>query len=57
MEIDIAHVDREAAARGQGVALADSFSARDDLADDMLVRPFRITVAAKHAYYPRAGMN
>jgi LysR family glycine cleavage system transcriptional activator len=51
LEIGIAHVGIEAAIRGQGVALGDSFSARDDLADGTLVRPFRLTVPAKHAYY------
>ena len=51
LEIGVAHVGIEAAVRGQGVALGDSFSARDDLADGTLIRPFRITVPAKHAYY------
>ncbi len=51
LEIGIAHVGIEAAVRGQGVALGDSVSVRDDLADGTLIRPFRITVPAKHAYY------
>lgn len=51
LEIGIAHMGIEAAVRGQGVALGDSFSVREDLADGTLIRPFSFQVPAKHAYY------
>lgn len=51
LEIGIAHVGIEAALHGQGVALGDSFSVSDDLADGTLIRPFSVQVPAKHAYY------
>ena len=51
LEIGNAHIGIEAAVRGQGVALGDSFSVRDDLADGTLIRPFSVTVPARHAYY------
>ncbi|AXL50930.1 LysR family transcriptional regulator [Paraburkholderia caffeinilytica] len=51
LEIGNAHIGIEAAVRGQGVALGDSFSVRDDLVDGTLIRPFNITVPSRHAYY------
>ncbi|WP_431824874.1 LysR substrate-binding domain-containing protein [Burkholderia sp. F1] len=51
LEIGNAHIGIEAAARGQGVALGDSLSVRDDLLDGTLVRPFNTAVPARHAYY------
>ncbi|QCP53015.1 LysR family transcriptional regulator [Trinickia violacea] len=51
LEIGNAHIGIEAAVRGQGVALGDSFSVRDDLADGTLIRPFSVTVPSRHAYY------
>ena len=41
----------EAAATGQGVALARGALAADDLASGRLVRPFEINVPAEYAYY------
>ncbi len=41
----------EAAATGQGVALARGALAADDLASGRLVRPFEIKVPAEYAYY------
>ncbi|MBJ9756087.1 LysR family transcriptional regulator [Burkholderia cepacia] len=51
LEIGNAHIGVEAAARGQGVALGDSLSVRDDLIDGTLVRPFSAAVPARYAYY------
>lgn len=51
LEIGNAHIGIEAAIHGQGVALGDSFSVRDDLMDGTLIRPFSITVPSRHAYY------
>nr|WP_218884365.1 LysR substrate-binding domain-containing protein [Burkholderia guangdongensis] len=51
LEIGNAHIGIEAALHGQGVALGDSFSVRDDLIDGTLIRPFDVTVPARHAYY------
>ncbi|WP_423760205.1 LysR substrate-binding domain-containing protein [Burkholderia sp. NLJ2] len=51
LEIGNAHIGVEAAVHGQGVALGDSLSVRDDLIDGTLVRPFSATVPSRHAYY------
>ncbi len=51
LEIGNAHIGVEAAVHGQGVALGDSLSVRDDLIDGTLVRPFSETVPSRHAYY------
>lgn len=51
LEIGNAHICIEAAIHGQGVALGDSFSVREDLADGTLICPFKAMVPARHAYY------
>lgn len=51
LEIGNAHIGVEAAVHGQGVALGDSLSVRDDLLDGTLVRPFSAAVPSRHAYY------
>lgn len=53
---DDAHLTLEAAASGQGVALADEALAAAALADGRLVRPFALTLetaAAYHVVYPK----
>jgi LysR family glycine cleavage system transcriptional activator len=51
LEIGNAHIAIEAALHGQGVALGDSISVRDDLTEGTLVRPFKATVPARHPYH------
>jgi LysR family glycine cleavage system transcriptional activator len=51
LEIGNAHVCIEAAIHSQGVALGDSFSVREDLADGTLICPFKTVVPARYAYY------
>lgn len=55
-----AHLMLEAAASGQGVALARSALAERDLASGRLVRPFALSVPARHHYYfvcPKAALR
>ncbi|KXU93999.1 LysR family transcriptional regulator [Caballeronia megalochromosomata] len=51
LEIGNAHIAVEAALHGQGVALGDSISVRDDLVEGTLVRPFKATVPSRHPYH------
>ena len=55
-----AHLMLDAAQAGQGVALARSALAERDLASGRLVRPFHLSVPARHHYYfvcPRAALR
>lgn len=55
-----AHLMLEAAAGGQGVALARSALAEGDLASGRLVRPFAVSVPARSHYYfvcPKAALR
>jgi len=55
-----AHVMLEAAAAGQGVAMARSSLAEADLARGRLVRPFRLSVPARYRYWfvcPKAALR
>jgi LysR family glycine cleavage system transcriptional activator len=55
-----AHLMLEAAARGQGVALARSALAEGDLASGRLVRPFPLSLPARNHYYfvcPKAALR
>ena len=55
-----AHLMLDAAQAGQGVALARSALAERDLAAGRLVRPFDLSVPARHHYYfvcPRAALR
>jgi len=55
-----AHLMLDAAARGQGVALARSALAEGDLASGRLVRPFPASVPARNQYYfvcPKAALR
>jgi LysR family glycine cleavage system transcriptional activator len=51
VEIGNAHIAIEAALHGQGAALGDSLLVQDDLNEGRLVRLFKKSVPAKHAYH------
>jgi LysR family glycine cleavage system transcriptional activator len=51
IEMGNAHIAIEAALHGQGAALGDSLLVQDDLNEGRLVRLFKKSVPAKHAYH------
>ena len=51
VEMGNAHIAIEAALHGQGAALGDSLLVQDDLNEGRLVRLFKKSVPAKHAYH------
>jgi LysR family glycine cleavage system transcriptional activator len=50
-EMGSANIAIEAAVQGQGIAMGDSMLVADDLATGRLVRPFDLSLPAKHALY------